>query len=120
MVVVVNRHLPFPHPPPPLALRPKPKHTFVCLSQSSRESSAVMIPKTTVTRKLQVVTPVPSDIDIANSVEPQHISEIAKSLNLSPLHYDLYGKYKAKVLPLLSIPFFPLCFSPDITQPVLR
>ncbi|KAJ4896608.1 Formate--tetrahydrofolate ligase [Raphanus sativus] len=98
MVVVVNRHLPFPHPPPPLALRPKPKHTFVCLSQSSRESSAVMIPKTTVTRKLQVVTPVPSDIDIANSVEPQHISEIAKSLNLSPLHYDLYGKYKAKVL----------------------
>ncbi|CDY29587.1 BnaA05g15830D [Brassica napus] len=49
-------------------------------------------------RKLQVVTPVPSDIDIANSVEPLHIAEIAKDLNLSPLHYDLYGKYKAKVL----------------------
>ncbi|XP_009147836.1 formate--tetrahydrofolate ligase [Brassica rapa] len=49
-------------------------------------------------RKLQVVSPVPADIDIANSVEPLHIAEIAKDLNLSPLHYDLYGKYKAKVL----------------------
>ncbi|KAF3606155.1 hypothetical protein DY000_02048470 [Brassica cretica] len=53
---------------------------------------------TSSSRKLQVMTPVPSDIDIANSVEPLHISEIAKDLNLSPLHYDLYGKYKAKVL----------------------
>ncbi|KAJ7009506.1 10-formyltetrahydrofolate synthetase [Populus alba x Populus x berolinensis] len=49
-------------------------------------------------RKLEVVSPVPADIDIANSVEPFHISEIAKELNLSPKHYDLYGKYKAKVL----------------------
>ncbi|XP_042057154.1 formate--tetrahydrofolate ligase [Salvia splendens] len=50
------------------------------------------------TRKLEVVSPVPADIDIANSIEPLHISEIAQDLNLSPLHYDLYGKYKAKVL----------------------
>lgn len=50
------------------------------------------------TRKLEVVSPVPADIDIANSVEPLHISEIAQELNLSPQHYDLYGKYKAKVL----------------------
>ncbi|XP_071738590.1 formate--tetrahydrofolate ligase [Rutidosis leptorrhynchoides] len=49
-------------------------------------------------RKLQVVSPVPADIDIANSVTPLHISEIAKDLNLNPDHYDLYGKYKAKVL----------------------
>ncbi|KAL4367263.1 hypothetical protein GQ457_05G021460 [Hibiscus cannabinus] len=49
-------------------------------------------------RKLEMVSPVPADIDIANSVEPFHISEIAKDLNLSPNHYDLYGKYKAKVL----------------------
>lgn len=48
-------------------------------------------------RKLQVVSPVPADIDIANSVDPLHISEIAKQLGLSPDHYDLYGKYKAKV-----------------------
>lgn len=50
------------------------------------------------TRKLEVVSPVPADIDIANSVEPLHISEIAQELNLSYQHYDLYGKYKAKVL----------------------
>ena len=49
-------------------------------------------------RKLQVESPVPADIDIANSVEPFHISEIAKELNLSPERYDLYGKYKAKVI----------------------
>ena len=44
-----------------------------------------------------MASPVPADIDIANSVEPFHISQIAKELNLSPDHYDLYGKYKAKV-----------------------
>lgn len=49
-------------------------------------------------RKLEVVSPVPADIDIANSIEPLHISKIANELNLSPSHYDLYGKYKAKVL----------------------
>ncbi|XP_052187476.1 formate--tetrahydrofolate ligase isoform X2 [Diospyros lotus] len=49
-------------------------------------------------RRLEVVSPVPADIDIANSVEPIHISEIAHQLNLAPKHYDLYGKYKAKVL----------------------
>lgn len=48
-------------------------------------------------RKLEVVSPVPTDIDIANSVQPFHISEIANELNLNPKHYDLYGKYKAKV-----------------------
>ncbi|KAM7272659.1 hypothetical protein ACFE04_027322 [Oxalis oulophora] len=53
---------------------------------------------TTTLRKLDVVSPVPADIVIANSIEPIHISEIAKQLNLSPTHYDLYGKYKAKVL----------------------
>lgn len=56
-------------------------------------------------RKLQVLSPVPADIDIANSVEPVHISEIAKDLNLSPNHYDLYGKYKAKVCIYLSVYF---------------
>ncbi|XP_068659159.1 formate--tetrahydrofolate ligase [Aristolochia californica] len=49
-------------------------------------------------RKLEVVSPVPADIDIANSVRPFHISEIAEELSLKPEQYDLYGKYKAKVL----------------------
>ncbi|KAL3519137.1 hypothetical protein ACH5RR_021726, partial [Cinchona calisaya] len=39
-----------------------------------------------------------ADIDIANSVEPLHTSQIAQELNLGTHHYDLYGKYKAKVL----------------------
>lgn len=49
-------------------------------------------------RKLEVTSPVPADIDIANSVEPFHISRIAEELGVNPQHYDLYGKYKAKVL----------------------
>uniref|UniRef100_A0A7N0TII6 formate--tetrahydrofolate ligase n=1 Tax=Kalanchoe fedtschenkoi TaxID=63787 RepID=A0A7N0TII6_KALFE len=52
----------------------------------------------TTLRRLEVQSPVPADIDVANSVEPFHISDIAQSLNLTPKHYDLYGKYKAKVL----------------------
>lgn len=50
------------------------------------------------TRKLQVVSPVPADIDIATSVEPHHISAIAHELGLQPQHYELYGRHKAKVL----------------------
>ncbi|MCO5558391.1 hypothetical protein L7F22_011972 [Adiantum nelumboides] len=49
-------------------------------------------------RKLQVVSPVPADIDIANSVEPFPINVIASELGLDPSHYELYGKAKAKVL----------------------
>ncbi|WOL00465.1 formate--tetrahydrofolate ligase [Canna indica] len=49
-------------------------------------------------RRLEVVSPVPADIDIANSVDPLPIAAIAEDLNLGSKHYDLYGKYKAKVL----------------------
>ena len=59
-------------------------------------------------RNLQVVSPVPADIDIANSVEPVHISDIAKDLNLTPNHYDLYGKYKAKVIHSIGFSHFSL------------
>ena len=101
-MVVANRHLPFPHPPPIARPYVSPKvKTFVSLPHSPE----AVIP-TMTSRKLQVVTPVPSDIDIANSVEPLYISEIAKDLNLSPLHYDLYGKYKAKVFPFLPVERF--------------
>jgi formate--tetrahydrofolate ligase len=48
-------------------------------------------------RRLDVASPVPADIDIANSVEPLGIADIAAELGLGPEHYDLYGKYKAKV-----------------------
>lgn len=49
-------------------------------------------------RKLHVVSPVPADIDIANSVQPFPIALIADELGLQPEHYELYGKAKAKVL----------------------
>jgi formate--tetrahydrofolate ligase len=45
---------------------------------------------------LPVKTPVPSDIDIAQSVQPVHISKIADALGLKPEEYDLYGIHKAK------------------------
>ncbi|GAX83295.1 hypothetical protein CEUSTIGMA_g10721.t1 [Chlamydomonas eustigma] len=46
---------------------------------------------------LPVQSPVPEDIDIAQSVPPQHINKIASSLGLNEDEYDLYGGYKAKV-----------------------
>jgi formate--tetrahydrofolate ligase len=39
-----------------------------------------------------------SDIEIANSVEPIHISEIAEKLGVKTNELDLYGNYKAKLL----------------------
>ncbi|PNH05613.1 Monofunctional C1-tetrahydrofolate synthase, mitochondrial [Tetrabaena socialis] len=49
-----------------------------------------------VTPLLPVKVPVPSDIDIAQSVQPLHISSIAEALGLLPEEYDLYGTHKAK------------------------
>lgn len=67
---------PPPLPPPPLLLPEMPNRTI---------------------RRLDVASPVPADIDIANSVEPLSIVDIAYELGLGPEHYDLYGRYKAKV-----------------------
>ncbi len=49
------------------------------------------------TRKITPLKDVPSDIEIAQSVEPQHISEIAAELGILPEELDLYGTDKAKV-----------------------
>ncbi len=43
------------------------------------------------------LTPVPSDLDIAQAVELKPIVEIAAALGLTIDDLDLYGKYKAKV-----------------------
>ena len=40
---------------------------------------------------------VPSDIEIANSVTPRPIAEVARELGLSPDDIESYGKYKAKL-----------------------
>eukprot|EP00271_Cylindrocystis_brebissonii_P017957 TRINITY_DN4895_c0_g1_i3.p1 TRINITY_DN4895_c0_g1~~TRINITY_DN4895_c0_g1_i3.p1 ORF type:complete len:549 (-),score=101.26 TRINITY_DN4895_c0_g1_i3:364-2010(-) len=52
----------------------------------------------TTIRKLQVLSPVPSDIDVSQSVAPLHIAEIASASGLLDDEYELYGKNKAKVL----------------------
>jgi hypothetical protein len=47
---------------------------------------------------LDIVTPTPPDIVIAQSVAPKHISEIAEGkLGLKPDEYEMYGPTKAKV-----------------------
>ncbi|KAN0038279.1 hypothetical protein ACTA71_000451 [Dictyostelium dimigraforme] len=47
--------------------------------------------------KLNLIKPVPSDIDIASSVQPLPIKSIAKNIGLLEEEIDFYGKYKAKV-----------------------
>ncbi|MBU1558566.1 MAG: formate--tetrahydrofolate ligase, partial [Gammaproteobacteria bacterium] len=49
------------------------------------------------TRKLKTLSPVPSDIDVAQSVEPMPITKIAEELGLLPEEIKQYGNYEAKV-----------------------
>lgn len=46
---------------------------------------------------LEIKNPVPSDIDIAQSVAPKPISEVAEGLGILPEELILYGPHKAKV-----------------------
>lgn len=46
---------------------------------------------------LELKQPVPSDIEIAQTVPPVHIAEIARKLGIAEEDYDLYGTHKAKV-----------------------
>lgn len=49
-------------------------------------------------RKLtNLIRPVPSDIEIAQSFEPVPISKIAKQVGLLPEELEAYGTTKAKV-----------------------
>lgn len=41
--------------------------------------------------------PVPSDIEVSQSVTPIHISQIAEKIGVLPTEYDLYGSNKAKI-----------------------
>ena len=58
---------------------------------------------------LDIRAPVPSDIDIAQSIAPVHIGTIATALGLTSEDYDLYGKYKAKV----QRAWTPSCYAND-------
>lgn len=53
--------------------------------------------KTTARKLTELKKPVPADIDIAQSVAPLPISEIAEAAGLLPSEIDLYGNTKAKV-----------------------
>lgn len=46
---------------------------------------------------ISCLSPVPSDLEIAQSVVPQHVEEIAKSLHLLPSELKLYGSTRAKI-----------------------
>jgi len=50
-----------------------------------------------ITRKVKPKTPVPSDIEIAQSVEPVPINKVAAEIGILPEELDLYGTDKAKV-----------------------
>lgn len=41
--------------------------------------------------------PVPSDIEIAQSVRPKPIAELIEELQILPTEAELYGHYKAKI-----------------------
>jgi len=50
-----------------------------------------------MSKKLQIKSPVPSDIEIAQSVEPLPIKQLAERQGILDDELDLYGKHKAKV-----------------------
>lgn len=49
--------------------------------------------------KLIVKKPVPSDIEVSQSIPLEHISKVAESVGILPNEYDLYGSTKAKIYP---------------------
>lgn len=46
---------------------------------------------------VDVQTPVPSDLEIAQAAQPRPIDEVAEELGLDPSRIEHYGRYKAKV-----------------------
>ena len=50
---------------------------------------------------LQCKTPVPSDIEVSQSITPVHIGEIAAEIGILPEELELYGTHKAKVRTVL-------------------
>ncbi|EER10689.1 Formate--tetrahydrofolate ligase, putative [Perkinsus marinus ATCC 50983] len=57
--------------------------------------ATVLLPRPLAEGSIQ--SPVPSDIDIAQSVAPVHIRSVCESLGLDDEDYDCYGKYAAKI-----------------------
>lgn len=47
--------------------------------------------------KLVLMSPVPSDIEVSQSIVTIPIGEVAEAVGVLPGEYDLYGKNKLKV-----------------------
>src|SRR6188474_3247377 len=62
----------------------------------SRPKSAAVRPALKPTR-IKLLSPVPSDIDIAQAGKLKTILQIADEIGLKPGELELYGPYKAKV-----------------------
>jgi len=45
----------------------------------------------------QILSPVPSDIEISQSMQPMNIADLAAGYGILPDEIDLYGKFKAKI-----------------------
>ncbi|XP_059952007.1 C-1-tetrahydrofolate synthase, cytoplasmic isoform X1 [Mesoplodon densirostris] len=78
--------------------------TVVMLMQSTVESAKRFLEKFKPGKwiiqynKLNLKTPVPSDIDISRSCKPKPIVKLAREIGLSSEEVELYGETKAKVL----------------------
>ncbi|MBI4771354.1 MAG: formate--tetrahydrofolate ligase, partial [Chloroflexi bacterium] len=59
---------------------------------SSRKSAPAFKPT-----RLKLLSPVPSDIEIAQAAKLKPILQIAEEVGLRPDELELFGKYKAKV-----------------------
>nr|CAB3264051.1 C-1-tetrahydrofolate synthase, cytoplasmic-like [Phallusia mammillata] len=77
--------------------------TVAMLMQNTVESAKRHLKKKLVTNwnirylKLNLLTPVPSDIAIASAQKPKDVGELANEIGLLPSEVNLYGKKKAKV-----------------------
>eukprot|EP00126_Sphaerothecum_destruens_P011796 Sdes_comp20963_c0_seq2m18740 len=68
-----------------------------CLIAANRYLDKIYGPWKLSKLPLQLVKPVPSDIEIASQQSPKYISGLADEIELLPSEIELYGKFKAKV-----------------------
>jgi len=48
-------------------------------------------------KELVLLRPVPTDIEVSQSISPVDVNLIAEAAGVLPLEYDLYGRTKAKI-----------------------
>ena len=89
---------------PRLRLRPgaagTPPAMRFCSSVSYKlfKVSQAKMSRSLLTNSISPLSPVPSDIEISQSITPFHISEVAKAAGILESEFEPYGRYKGKVL----------------------